>query len=73
MKRAISPELTKEEMAEEIKKGKDKMQEDFINKILEDVKWLQEKAIKTSYHCTVNEKLAFEEVYKIINGMAKWF
>jgi len=66
-------ELTKEEMVEEINKGKEKIRNDFIDKLLEDVKWLQEKSFKTEYKPTDHERQQFAALYKIITGMNKWF
>ena len=55
-------ELTKEEMVEEINKGKEKIRNDFIDKLLEDVKWLQEKSFKTEYKPTDHERQQFAEL-----------
>ena len=66
-------EMTKEEMKDEILKTQQKMQEEFMEKLLDSVEHLNEKSFKTSYIVSVKEKQDFTKIYNIINNMAKWF
>lgn len=58
---------------EELKKLADERQNDFINRIFDDISHLQEKSFKSEYKPTDYERQQFAEIYKIIVGMNKWF
>ena len=60
-------ELTKEEMQQEIKKEHDKMQDDFINKLNDDIQWLSEKANKKGYVLTANERAKIQMMINTLN------
>ena len=60
-------ELTKEEMQQEIKKEHDKMQDDFINKLNDDIQWLSEKANKKGYVLTANERAKIQTMINTLN------
>ena len=72
-KKPESKELTKEEMADEIQKGKEKMQDDFIDKLNQDVDWLIEKTMKSSYRPTSYERTIFNQIRQKLENMNKWF
>ena len=66
-------ELTKEELANEILKTKQEHQLKVMKDLYDRVEHLGEKAIKTSYVPSVEEKLLFDKLVRLINGIAKWF
>lgn len=57
----------------EMKKTSDKMQNDFIDKLKNDVEWFCEKANKKDYQPTEHERIMFNEISNIIDNMKKWF
>ena len=66
-------DLTKEELAKEILKTKQEHQLKVMEDLYDRVEHLAEKAIKTSYVPSVEEKLLFDKLVHLINGIAKWF
>ena len=48
--------MTKEKMQQEMKRLADERQDTFIKKLLIDVQWLEDKAIKAKYEPTQNER-----------------
>ena len=73
MEKVAVKEMTKEEIAKELESLKNERQEIFADKLLEDVKWLCEKAMKVDYKPTQKERCNFNEIRKIINNMNNWF
>lgn len=65
--------MTLEEMKKLQRELQEQQQNDFINKLLDAVKNLCEKANKKDYEPTDYERRAFCEIYNIINNMCKWF
>ena len=66
-------ELTKQDLEVEIRKSKDKMQNDFMDKLETDVDWLLEKAIKKDYVATQYERVVFDRIRKKLENMNGWF
>lgn len=66
-------EMTKKDIEQKLEELELHNQEVFIDKLLTDVEFLQEKAIKTSYKPTNYERTRFNEIHKIITSMMKWF
>lgn len=66
-------DLTKEELAVEIRKIKDKLQNDFMEKLESDVDWLLEKGIKKEYVATNYERMVFNRIRQKLENMNKWF
>ena len=66
-------DLTKEELAVEIRKSKDKLQNDFMDKLESDVDWLLEKGIKKEYVATNYERMVFNRIRQKLENMNKWF
>jgi len=64
---------TQKEILDELKKIREEIQNDFIDNLLSNVKWLQEKAIVKSYEPTQHERDVFNEIRQIINNMNNWF
>ena len=65
--------MTKEELQQAIRKNQEKMQEQFIDKIYDDISYLCEKASYKSYEPTNYERLIFNKIKNIIDDMSKWF
>lgn len=61
------------ELQSEMKKTSDKMQNDFIDKLKNDIDWLCEKSNKRDYEPTEHERNIFNQIVTIINNMRKWF
>ena len=64
---------TKEELLAEMKRIREVEQDRFIDKIADDVEFLNEKANSKLYEPTLHEKQQFERIHAIIANMAKWF
>ena len=62
-----------EKMALQLKELKEKSQNEFIDKLKNDVEWLCEKANKKEYQATEHEKQVFNSIRTIINDMNNWF
>lgn len=65
--------MSKEELAKEMLKTKQEHQLKMMQELVDKVEHLGEKAIKTSYIPSVEEKLLFDKLVHLINGIAKWF
>ena len=65
--------MTKEELQQAIRKNQEIIQNQFINKILDDVQFLCEKANRKDYEPTEYERTKLYEIYIIVNNMMKWF
>lgn len=64
---------TKEEILAEMKRIREVEQDKFIDKIVNDVEFLNEKANRKDYEPTLHEKQQFERIHTIVTNMAKWF
>lgn len=65
-------ELTKEQLAQQIKEHKQKMQLDFINDLLDRVEHYAEKTNKTAYEASQEERDKFRTILIIINNINKY-
>ena len=65
--------MTKEELQQAIRKNQETIQNQFIDKLYEDVQFLCEKANQKDYIPTEYERVKFYDIYKILNNMMKWF
>lgn len=61
------------ELERQIKANKEKQQNDFIDKLEENVNWLLEKANRRDYEPTQHEKEVFGRIATIIDNMKNWF
>lgn len=65
--------MTKEELQKRMKEHQEQMQNEFIDKLLEQVEWLNEKANRKDYETTAHEKVVLNKICSIINNMKTWF
>lgn len=65
--------MTKEELEKRMKEQKEKMQNEFIDKLLEQVEWLNEKANRKDYETTTHEQEVLSKICSIVNNMKTWF
>ena len=65
--------MTKEELAKKLKENQDKAQNEFIDKLLEMVEYLCEKANRKDYVPTEHEFRTFGLIVRIIKNMNEWF
>ncbi len=65
--------MTKEELQQAIRRNQEKMQDDYIDKIYDEISYLCEKANSKSYETTTHERIIFNEIKNIIDDMSKWF
>lgn len=65
--------MNKKTVEEKLKVWQNRSQEEFVEKILGDVKWLNEKSNKMSYKPTEHERETFNRIKTIIDNMASWF
>ena len=65
--------MTKEELQQAIRRNQEKMQDDYINKIYDEISYLCEKASYKGYEPTNHERFVFNEIKIIIDSMFKWF
>ena len=65
--------MTKEEIKRQLRENQEKMQNEFIDKILDSVEFLLEKANRRDYKPTDYEREQFGKIYNIINNMVRWF
>lgn len=65
--------MTKEELKQAIRKNQETMQDQFIDKIFNDISYLCEKANSKTYEPTNHERIIFNEIKIIIHNMSKWF
>lgn len=61
------------ELQETLKQVNEKIQNEFIDRIYNDVEFLCEKANKKSYEPTLHEKMTFDKIATIIENMRNWF
>lgn len=66
-------EMTKEEIKRQLRANQEKMQNELINKILNDVELLFKNANRRYYEQTEHERKQFGKIYNIIANMVKWF
>lgn len=65
--------MTKEELQQAIRKNQETMQDQFIDKIYDEISYLCEKANSKNYEPTEHERIIFNEIKTIIDNMSKWF
>ena len=65
--------MTKEELQQAIRRNQETMQDQFIDKIFNDISYLCEKANSKDYKPTNHERFIFNEIKIIIDNMSKWF
>ena len=65
--------MTKEELQQAIRKNQETIQDQFIDKIYDDISYLCEKANLKNYEPTNHERIIFNEIKIIIHNMSKWF
>lgn len=65
--------MTIEELQKQMKENKDKMQNEFIDKLLDQVEHYNDKANRRDYVPTDHEKEVFSKIATIIINMTKWF
>ena len=65
--------MTKEELQQAIRRNQEKMQDDYIDKVYDEISYLCEKAISKEYEPTNHERFIFNEIKNIIDNMSKWF
>ena len=65
--------MTKVELQQSIRKNQETIQNQFIDKILDDVQFLCEKANRKDYEPTDYERFVFGKIKNIINNMSEWF
>ena len=73
MKKENQKLTTLEEMQKAMKAIKEKQQNEFIDKIVEMINLLCEKANKKDYEPTQHEKEMFNHIYVVISNMNNWF
>ncbi len=66
-------DLRKDDLLNEMRKLKDKQQNDFIDKLNCDIDWLIEKAMKKEYQPTEYERTTFNNIRQKLENMNKWF
>ena len=69
----MKKELTLEEMKAQLRANSEKAQNEFIDKIYNDLLWLSEKAIKKDYEPTDHERQRLANIKTLVNGMNEWF
>jgi hypothetical protein len=62
-----------QELKERQKELKDQMQNEFIERLLDNIEHLVEKANRKDYEPTEHERVTFNKIYNIIVNMSKWF
>lgn len=62
-----------EELKQKQKEIEEKMQNEFINKLYNDIEHLINKAIRKDYQPTVHEKEVLNKIHCMINDLVKWF
>ena len=73
MKKENQSLTTLEEMQKAMKEIKEKQQNEFIDKIVEMVDLLCEKANRKDYEPTQYEKEMLNHIYVVITNMNNWF
>lgn len=65
--------MTIEELKRQMLETKNKMQDEFIDKLLDQIEHYNDKANRRDYVPTEHEKEVFSKIATIIINMAKWF
>ena len=65
--------MTKEEIMKRLRESQEQIQNEFIDKILDSVEFLLEKANRKDYEPTEHERQQFGKIYTIITNMNNWF
>lgn len=65
--------MTKEELKAEMRRVQEETQNEFIDRLLDQVRNLVEKAILKDYEPTIHEKEVFATIVAIIDNMKTWF
>ena len=65
--------MTKEEIKRQLRENQEKMQNESIDRILDSVEFLLEKANCRDYKPTDYEREQFGKIYTIITNMNNWF
>lgn len=65
--------MEKEELKQRMRELDEKVQNDFIDKILEDIVFLSEKAIRKDYKPTLHELEVIEYISNYVDGIKKFF
>ena len=65
--------MTKEELKRQLRANQEQIQNEFIDKILDSVEFLLEKANRRDYKPTDYEREQFGKIYTIITNMNNWF
>lgn len=73
MKQKEQKEFTIEELQENFKKNQETLQERFMEKILNDISYLNEKANSKDYIPTEKEREMFRNIVIIVKNMNEWF
>lgn len=66
-------DLSKADLLNEMRVLKEKQQNDFIDKLNNDIDWLIEKAMKKEYQATEHERTIFNNIRQKLENMNKWF
>jgi len=61
------------ELKAQLRANKDKMQDDFIDKIYNDLTFLSELAIKDDYEPTDHERFILGKILFLVKDLNKWF
>ena len=64
---------TIEEIQSKIRQSREKEQDKFIDKITDNIEFLNEKANRKDYEHTWNGKPHFKKIHAIVTDTAKWF
>lgn len=65
--------MTKEEVMRRLRESQEQIQNEFIDKVLDSVQLLLEKANCRDYKPTDYEREQFGKIYTIISNMNNWF
>ena len=65
--------MTKEDVMKSLRESEEHIQNDFIDKVLDSVQLLLEKANCRDYKPTDHEREQFGKIYTIIVNMSNWF
>lgn len=66
-------EMTIEGIKRQLRENQEKMQNELIDRILDDVELLFENANRRYYEQTEHEREQFGKIFNIINNMVRWF
>ena len=65
--------MTKEDVMKRLRERQEQIQNEFIDKVLDSVQLLLEKANCRDYKPTDHEREQFGKIYTIISNMNNWF